>query len=45
VETLVKLAGGLAATPDDLLAGIEWEPIETVNGGLVVAPTEDAEDA
>ncbi len=44
VETLVKLAGSLGATPDDLLDGIAWEPIEAVTGGLVVTPAEDAKD-
>jgi transcriptional regulator with XRE-family HTH domain len=45
VETLVKLAGALGATPNDLLEGIAWEPIETVTGGLVVTPTGSAADA
>jgi transcriptional regulator with XRE-family HTH domain len=45
VETLVKLAGALGATPSDLLDGIDWEPIETVTGGLVVTPAESAEHA
>jgi len=45
VETLVKLAGSLAATPNDLLDGIGWEPIEAVSGGLVVAPPDGGEDA
>lgn len=45
VETLVKLAGSLGATPNDLLAGIVWEPIEAVAGGLVVSPPEGGEDA
>jgi transcriptional regulator with XRE-family HTH domain len=44
VETLVKLAGGLGATPNDFLDGIAWEPIETVTGGLVVTPPEGRED-
>jgi transcriptional regulator with XRE-family HTH domain len=44
VETLVKLAGSLGATPNDLLAGIAWEPIVAVTGGLVVTAKEDAED-
>jgi transcriptional regulator with XRE-family HTH domain len=45
VETLVKLAGALGATPSDLLDGIDWEPIETVTGGLVVTPAGGADDA
>jgi transcriptional regulator with XRE-family HTH domain len=43
-ETLVKLAGSLGATPNDLLDGISWEPIIAVTGGLVVKP-EDHSDA
>lgn len=44
VETLVKLAGGVGATPNDLLSGIVWEPIITVTGGLKVsAPGESAD--
>jgi hypothetical protein len=45
VETLVKLAGALGATPNDLLDGIDREPIETVTGGLVVTPPGGADDA
>jgi transcriptional regulator with XRE-family HTH domain len=44
VEMLVKLAGSLGATPDDLLDGIAWEPIEVVTGGLVVSPPEGGGD-
>ncbi len=44
VETLMKLAGSLGATPNDLLDGITWEPIEAVTGGMVVSPRKDAED-
>lgn len=44
LETLVKLAGGLGATPNDLLDGIDWEPIEAVTGGLVVTPLEGGGD-
>lgn len=45
VETLVKLAGALGITPNDLLVGISWEPIGTVTGGLVVTPAGGAGDA
>jgi len=45
IETLVKLAGATGTTPDDLLAGITWEPITVVEGGLLVAGSEDGEDA
>ncbi len=41
----MKLAGSLGATPDDLLAGIVWEPIVAVSGGLVVEPPERDADA
>jgi transcriptional regulator with XRE-family HTH domain len=44
VETLIKLAGVLGATPNDLLDGITWEPIETFTGGLVVTPAAGAGD-
>lgn len=38
-ETLVKLAGAVGATPNDLLCGIEWEPVVAVTGGLrIVEP-------
>ena len=43
VETLVKLAGGLGA--NDLLDGIDWDPIEAVTGGLTVRPPEREGDA
>jgi transcriptional regulator with XRE-family HTH domain len=44
VETLVKLAGGVGATPNDLLAGIVWEPIVSVTGGLKVSSEKDPVD-
>jgi transcriptional regulator with XRE-family HTH domain len=44
VETLVKLAGALGATPNDLLAGITWAPIIVVEGGLVVVRREESDD-
>jgi transcriptional regulator with XRE-family HTH domain len=40
IETLVKLAGAVGATPNDLLSGIEWEPIISVTGGLKVIDPE-----
>lgn len=40
VFTLVCLAGALGVTPNDLLEGIAWEPIESISGGLVVTPLE-----
>lgn len=36
IETLVKLAGALGATPNDLLEGIDWDPITVPSGGFVV---------
>jgi len=44
-ETLVKLAGSLESTPNDLLDGIAREPITFVEGGLRVTPIEDVGDA
>lgn len=32
IDTLVKLAASLEATPAELLAGISWEPGETRHG-------------
>jgi transcriptional regulator with XRE-family HTH domain len=40
VLTLVKLAGALRVTPNDLLDGIAWEPIVSHGGGLAVLPSE-----
>ncbi len=34
IDTLVKLAGALGVTPADLLAGLSWEPGETVLGSF-----------
>jgi transcriptional regulator with XRE-family HTH domain len=39
-ETLIKLAGALDATPNDLTEGITWEPIVAITGGLFVTPPE-----
>jgi transcriptional regulator with XRE-family HTH domain len=35
--TLIKLAGALDATPNDLTEGITWDPIVAVSGGLVIS--------
>jgi transcriptional regulator with XRE-family HTH domain len=43
LETLVKLAGALGVTPNDLVEGIAWEPFEQLSGGFAVSP--DAGDA
>jgi transcriptional regulator with XRE-family HTH domain len=34
IDTLVKLAGALGVTPNDLLAGISWQPAESQPGGF-----------
>ncbi len=34
IDTLIKLAGALNAKPDDLLAGLSWEPGATVAGSF-----------
>jgi transcriptional regulator with XRE-family HTH domain len=44
VNTLICLAGALGVTPNDLLDGVVWEPIEAVTGGLTVTPPEDEDD-
>jgi transcriptional regulator with XRE-family HTH domain len=37
LETLIKLAGALEASPADLLDGISWEPVIRTTGGLKVS--------
>jgi len=39
-ETLIKVAGALEATPNDLTAGIRWEPIIAITGGLEITGEE-----
>lgn len=39
-ETLIRLAGALDATPNDLAAGIRWDPIIAVSGGLLISEEE-----
>ena len=34
VDTLVKLAASLGATPNDLLAGVDWRPRGEQGGGF-----------
>lgn len=36
LETLVKLAGGLGVSANDLLDGIAWAPLECLGGAFVV---------
>jgi transcriptional regulator with XRE-family HTH domain len=38
LETLVKLAGALGVTANDLVEGIAWEPFEQLSGGFAVSP-------
>ena len=36
LETLVRLAGGLGISANDLLDGIVWAPLESLGGAFVV---------
>ena len=36
-DTLVKLAGSLGNRPEDLLAGLSWQPQMMVEGALIVS--------
>jgi transcriptional regulator with XRE-family HTH domain len=38
LDTLIKLAGALDATANDLVDGITWEPYEQLAGGFLVTP-------
>jgi transcriptional regulator with XRE-family HTH domain len=38
LDTLVKLAGALGVTANDLIDGITWEPYEQLAGGFVLTP-------
>jgi transcriptional regulator with XRE-family HTH domain len=44
LDTLVKLAGALGVTTNDLVDGITWEPYEQLAGGSAVTPREDGGD-
>jgi transcriptional regulator with XRE-family HTH domain len=37
IDTLVKVAGALGVTPNDLLTGIEWNPGSATLGNFAVA--------
>lgn len=37
LDTLIKLAGALGVTANDLVEGIAWEPYEHLAGGFAVA--------
>jgi transcriptional regulator with XRE-family HTH domain len=39
IDTLVKLAGSLEISADELLVGLEWSPGETRRGGFVKGPS------
>jgi transcriptional regulator with XRE-family HTH domain len=41
-DTLVKLAGSLSISPEDLLAGLEWLPSTRTEGRLTVSDDADA---
>jgi len=41
-DTLVKLAGSLGVTPEELLEGLEWEPSIRTEGRLTVRDDADA---
>jgi transcriptional regulator with XRE-family HTH domain len=45
LDTLVKLAGALGVTPNDLLDGITWEPSEHRRGSFIVGAVESDGDA
>ena len=42
--TLIKLAGALGASTDDLVSGITWEPFEQRVGGFAVTQAEEGPD-
>jgi transcriptional regulator with XRE-family HTH domain len=44
IDTLVKLAGGLAISPDELLVGIAWKAGGVRRGGFGVASSAESED-
>jgi transcriptional regulator with XRE-family HTH domain len=45
LETLVKLAGALGVTTNDLVEGIAWEPFEQMSGGFAVSTEAGDPDA
>jgi transcriptional regulator with XRE-family HTH domain len=45
VDTLVKLAAALGATPNDLLAGVGWSRREDRGGGFEVESSGGGDDA
>lgn len=38
IDTLIKLAGALEVSTDELLAGMHWQPINMVRGSFDVEP-------
>jgi transcriptional regulator with XRE-family HTH domain len=45
VDTLVKLAAALGATPNDLLAGVGWDKREDPGGGFELEASGGGDDA
>jgi transcriptional regulator with XRE-family HTH domain len=45
LQTLIKLAGALGVTANDLVDGIAWEPVEHLSGGFAVTPDEGGHGA
>lgn len=43
IDVLVKLAGALSVSPDELLKGIGWRPGTTIAGGFELAVEDDGE--
>ena len=41
LETLVRLAGGLGVSANELLDGITWAPLECLGGAFVVGDTDE----
>jgi transcriptional regulator with XRE-family HTH domain len=38
IDTLLKLAGALGVSPNELIAGIDWSPGSATAGSFMVAP-------
>jgi transcriptional regulator with XRE-family HTH domain len=44
IDTLIKLAGALEVSTDELLAGMHWQPINMVRGSFDIDPIAEAGD-
>jgi transcriptional regulator with XRE-family HTH domain len=44
LETLIRVAGALGVTANDLVDGITWEPYEQLAGGFSVSPEDGGDD-